>query len=850
MVLLTACGDEPTTAPALTINIESVSIELGGSVQLSARNAQGTIVWTSSNQSVATVLSTGFVTAVSPGTATITATVGSQSASSVVTVLAPPAIGLASSSVAFSARAGSSNPAPQTVAITNAGPGTLQGLGIAEVRYGAGQPAGWLTASLSSATATAAQASSLQLSASVGGLTAGVYNATVVVSASVAANSPQEVAVTLTVTAPPTLVLSASTAQLSMVSGDATPASTTVSITSGAPAPALGLTATISYGEPAQSGWLTATLNAATTPATLTLQATAGARPAGTYTATVSIASTDATNSPRTLLVTFIIAPARRIDVSTTALAFGTFDPNLNPSAQQVQITNGGGGSLTGLSAAVQYTNGTGWLTATLNTTTAPATLTVQPVVAGLSAGTYNAVVRLTAPGAINSPRDIAITLVLSTQPTILVAPTSLAFSSSGAAPASQVVAVTNGGGGTLSGLSSSVQYTDGNGWLTATLNTTTAPASLTVQANPTGLAVGTYQATLRVQSALADNSPVSIPVTFTITAPPSIALSTESRAFQAVVGEPAPGTQTVTITNGGGGTLSGLSLNTVFLSGSGWLTATLNTTTAPATLSLTVDGTTLPVGVYNATVRISSGVASNSPRTVSVSLTVLTPLIGLGSTTVQISHGSGNGNAPAVGVSIINGGAGTLSGLNTAIINYAGPSPNTGWLTATLNTTTAPALLTLTANAGTPGAPRTPGVYTATVLVASPVAGDTPRQISVTFTVQVSLANNLFQQIYTPYCASCHSGAGGSSYPDLSTVAKFRNNMVGVFATGNTATYPLAAPPNRVIVAGNSSQSYLMYMLNKSAGARPMPIDAMITVPSPLRTLMATWITQGALNN
>jgi len=738
-LLVSGCDTTGPTEPELTINIETASLEIGGNVQLTARNARGVVDWSSSNTAVATVVSTGFVTAVGPGTATITATVGSKSASSTVTVVAPPSISLASSTVALSGRAGAASPVTQSVAITNGGPGTLQGLAVGGITYGGGQTTGWLTATLSASSATASQSASLQLSAAASGLTPGVYTANVAVTASPAANSPQTVAVTFTVAQPPTIVLSASTAQMTATLGGATPAPVTIAVTSGAALPAIGLSTSIAYGEQAQAGWLTATLNTTTTPSTLTLQATAGARSAGTYTATVSVASTDAVNSPRTVAVTF--------------------------------------------------------------------NLLLQPVIAA-------------APGSVN-------------------------FNSTGVSPAPQVVSITNAGGGTLAGLSTSIQYTGATGWLNATLNTTTAPASLTMQANTTGLAAGTYNATVRVEAAGAANTPLLIPVTLAIGAPPRIDLSATTRTFAVVVGQADPAAQTVNITNGGSGTLSGLAAAISYQSGTGWLTASLNTTTAPATLTLTAARGSLAAGVYNATVNVSSGVASNSPQAVAVSLTVTSPAIGLSSTSVDISHPSGGGGSPNAVLNITNAGAGTLTGMSASIVNYAGPFPNTGWLTATLSAPTAPATLTLSANAGAPGTPRTPGVYTVTVRITSPVAPT--RDIPLTFTVLVSLANNLFNQIYTDYCSACHFAGG--SYPNLSTPTLFRNNMVNVAPTGNPATYPLAATYNRVIVPGNASQSYLTYMLNKAAMARPMPTGA-ATVPQNLRDLLATWINQGANNN
>ncbi len=850
LIALQACsgGGDGGTAPALTINIESSSLEIGGSVQLSARNAVGVVAWSSSNTAVASVVSTGFVTAVGPGTAMITASAGSQSASSTVTVLAPPSINLASSSLAFTARAGAANPAAQTTTITNGGPGTLQGLAVAGITFASGQPAGWLTATLSSATATATQSSTLQLNASVAGLTPGVYTATVLISASGASNSPRSVAVAFTVTAPPTIALSSTTSTFAFVSGDANPAPSVVNVTSSVPAPATGLSTTITFAETAQAGWLTATLNATTTPATVTLQATPGARPAGTYSATVSVASVDAANSPRAIAVSLTIAPPPRIDLNVSALAFGAAFGAANPAAQTVQITNGGGGVLNALAATIQYTNGAGWLSATMSGANAPATLSVQPNVAGLAAGTYNAIVRVAAPTASNTPRDVAITLVISGQPTIAAAPTSVVFSTTGPSPAAQVINITNSGGGTLSGLTATAQYTGAAGWMTLTLNTTTAPATLTLQPNTGTLALGTYDATVSIASAVAGNSPLVVPVTLTVAAPPSIALSATTRAFVGIVGDPNPPAQTVNITNSGGGALTGLAANITYSFGAGWLTATLNTTTAPATLTITSFPSSLPIGNYSATVNVSSPVATNSPRPITVTLNITGPSITLASTSTAISRASGGGDATASAVAITNGGAGSLVGLSASLLNFAGPAPNTGWLTATLNTTTAPAIVSIVANAGTVGAPRTPGTYTATVRIASSTAGIASQDIAVTFTVLVSLANNLYSQIYPTYCSGCHFAGG--SYPNLSTVTLFRNNMVNVAPTGSTVTYPLAATYNRVIVAGNASQSYLMYQLNKAAGAHPMPISVGSTVPQTLRDLMAVWITQGANNN
>jgi hypothetical protein len=121
--------------------------------------------------------------------------------------------------------------------------------------------------------------------------------------------------------------------------------------------------------------------------------------------------------------------------------------------------------------------------------------------------------------------------------------------------------------------------------------------------------------------------------VTFTVAAapvPPSIVLSGTSIDFRTTVAGSNPATQTVSITNGGGGTLSGLATSISYGSGqpTGWLTASLNATTAPTDLSIAARTGSLAAGTYDATVRVTSGAASNSPRTITVTFVVDPPLV------------------------------------------------------------------------------------------------------------------------------------------------------------------------------------------------------------------------------
>jgi hypothetical protein len=112
--------------------------------------------------------------------------------------------------------------------------------------------------------------------------------------------------------------------------------------------------------------------------------------------------------------------------------------------------------------------------------------------------------------------------------PVISLSPTSVSFDAvrNGPRPPDHPVSITNGGGGTLGGLSRTIRYAAGQptGWLSASLSSTTAPATLVLRADQSGLTAGTYDAAVDVSSAQAGNSPQSVHVRLVVEAPPLLA--------------------------------------------------------------------------------------------------------------------------------------------------------------------------------------------------------------------------------------------------------------------------------------------------------------------------------------
>lgn len=403
--------------------------------------------------------------------------------------------------------------------------------------------------------------------------------------------------------------------------------------------------------------------------------------------------------------------------------------------------------------------------------------------------------------------------------PSISISTTTLTYGAAqgGANPASQVVTITNGGGGTLSGLSlGTITYGPGaTDWLgTPTLSGAAASPSATLTVQPTtgSLAAGTYAATIPVLSSVASNSPQSITVTFTVAPPvPGIALSSATLSFSATQGGSNPTGQVITITNAVAGTLNGLSLGAITYGpgATGWLAPpSLSSGTANPSATFTVQPLvgTLGVGTFSATIPVLSTEAANSPQTVTVTFTIAAApsIIALSASNLNFGAPPGGANPPSQTVVITNGGGGTLSGLSVGTISY-GPGA-TGWLTqASLNSATATPSATLTVQPATGSLAA--GTYTATIPIVSANAGNSPRAVTVTFT----LASGSFTITLTAEPPEGGTVNGGGTFPANGPVTAtatpedgyvFTNWTEGGTVAATSQTYAFAATANRALVA------------------------------------------------
>ncbi|MFN3324128.1 MAG: malectin domain-containing carbohydrate-binding protein [Bryobacteraceae bacterium] len=217
--------------------------------------------------------------------------------------------------------------------------------------------------------------------------------------------------------------------------------------------------------------------------------------------------------------------------------------------------------------------------------------------------------------GPAESPTDAAGGAALS------VGPGSLSFSGmvGGSSPLAQSLSISNQVSGSLVWTA-----TKSASWISISTASGSTPGAVSVSVNPTGLAAGTHSGSVTVSAPGAANSPVTIPVQFTLASgvavpAPAPALSTSPSAlsYSMTAGSGAPSNQQIQISNGGG------TLGWTAASAQNWITLSATSGTAPSNLSVGISAGGLAAGTYSGSVVITAAGASGSPQTIPVSLTV-----------------------------------------------------------------------------------------------------------------------------------------------------------------------------------------------------------------------------------
>ncbi len=209
------------------------------------------------------------------------------------------------------------------------------------------------------------------------------------------------------------------------------------------------------------------------------------------------------------------------------------------------------------------------------------------------------------------------------------VTPGSLAFSYQigGAAPPVQTLALKSTGSTALFFTITVVQPVACSApCVTASLSSGTTPANLQVYANPTGLAAGSYAATIIVNAPAAVTTSQNIGVTLTVgNQPSSLSASTTSLAFTYTTGSGTTAQSSSVILASNGDALTA----TVTVAGGTWLKASPTGSIAliglPEVLKITADAAGLAPSLvpYKGTITAASTNASNKSVVINVTLTV-----------------------------------------------------------------------------------------------------------------------------------------------------------------------------------------------------------------------------------
>ncbi len=322
----------------------------------------------------------------------------------------------------------------------------------------------------------------------------------------------------------PTLVLSASSVSLSATAGDTATTQSVITARSGTGAP-LGGVGIGTVTEDSGSGWLSATVQQGF-PALVTIVCDPDGLSAATYTGSVQVTDPQASNSPRTVTVSFVVGAAQAAPTivrSPSTVALSVQQGNAATATADVLITSGTAGVLAGPTVGTITGTGSTGVTAAI-TGNDPYTLTVTAASAALtSAGSpYSATVPILDADASNSPQNVTVTLTVTAvspppTPTILLSSSTLSLTAVEGSGVTRTgtITVSSGNGaalgtttvGTITGTGASAVSTSVNGHV------------VTVSAAVGSLSAAVYTITIPILDSLASNSPQNVTLTFTVTA-------------------------------------------------------------------------------------------------------------------------------------------------------------------------------------------------------------------------------------------------------------------------------------------------------------------------------------------
>lgn len=712
-----------------------------------------------------------------------------ESDSSNVVVLGPwtvssptPVLVLAPTSLTYAAVQGGAQPAAQAVAVTDGGAGGFN--------WSAADDAAWITLSRTSGSA----GTGFNVSVSPTGLPVGTHDGTITVTATGAQGSPGTIAVRLDVTSGAILQATPVSLTFDAAPNGALPASQSVAVSNGG-------TGTLSWTASDDQSWMSAAPASGTNAGTVNVSITTTNLAAGTYTGYVTIAAVGAGGSPQTIPVTYRVTNAPpALALSATSLAFSGAVGGAPPASQSVAVTNTGGGTL-----SFTASSNRSWLAASPGSGAAPASVTVSANGAGLGAGTHVGQVTVTAAGATGSPKTIDVSLTLTTQPSLSASPSTLTFTTpAGSSPAPKTLVVGNDGSASLT-----YALADDAPWLGVTPSGTTLTGGATrqhaVSVDATGLAAGTYSATITITAPTADDSPKTVPVTLVVGDQPPLVVTPPTLAFAATASQPRPPSQAVAVSTSGATGASWTATADV-----PWLSLVPASGTGDGSISVSADATGVAFGTRQGRIVVTAAGLAGSPQQVDVTFTVEPgPRLVASPTSLRFSATRLGALPSAQPISIANAGTGSLAW-------NVGGAPS--WLTISPGSGTGDASVSVQPNTTALAAGR----FTATLRVGATGAYDAPSDVTVVYDVQGPAL------VFTPERARFELSGGSFVSASSATI------LVGDAGTGGAAwTASANAPWVSVAPSSGTAGQQATISLVQPERLRPGAHDAAVVFTS-----------------
>jgi uncharacterized protein (TIGR03437 family) len=442
----------------------------------------------------------------------------------------------------------------------------------------------------------------------------------------------------------------------------------------------------------------------------------------GTYNGSLTVTTSGGT---QVILVTLTVVSSTIILPNPAGtLIFTAQSGQPKPSPQGLFWSDSDNGLSLG-SAPVTAATTTPWITLG---GAAQGTVTVYADQTGLTSGLYSGSITLTQAGAGNSPETVPVLMVVNGGTegggtgTLTFSPTTLSFTATNGVltPSSTILSV---GAPAQTSFVASISYTSGSGsWLKLTPLSGVTAVNLSATADPTGLANGTYTATVAF-SAL--NVVQTLNASLTVNnsgggTTGNVTVSPTALTFTASQGS-SPAAQTVSVASAAGA--AGVPFTTRVTAGATWLSTSASASnTTPATLTISVNSTALSANTYSGNILItpSGGLAVNIP----VTLTVTAPAgISAAPTQMTFSYRLGDA-APAAQQLTVSGSGATFTATATSSGNWLVVTPTTGTAPTTVNVSINKDSITTT------------GALNGTVLVAATGGASGSTTVNVTLNV------------------------------------------------------------------------------------------------------------------